>query len=170
MGAVRDRLVRLAYRFVWNQEDAEDAVQDALVAAHEKAGSLREADKWWSWVSRIVVQRCRLLGRRTQLGRRHIEPYAMESSRREPENPPAIPSDRGESLRSLLMELPQRQHEVMVLRHLQGMPFEEIARVLDIAPATARVHARAGRETLRSLILKRDPDWFDRTGRPGGEL
>ena len=71
---------------------------------------------------------------------------------------------------SLLMELPQRQHEVMVLRHLQGMPFEEIARVLDIAPATARVHARAGRETLRSLILKRDPDWFDRTGRPGGEL
>ena len=160
--AMRNRLVRLAFRFMWNQEDAEDVVQDALAIAHEKAGTLRDHGKWWSWLCRIVVQRCRVRGREASRWKRHQEPYRTEVRRRIRQTLPADSSDVKASVRELLAELPPRQQEVIVLRHLQGMPYEEIARLLDIAPATARVHARAGLETLRELMLTRHPDWIDR--------
>ena len=49
-GTVRDRLVRLAYRFLWNHDDAEEVAQDALTIAQAKAGGLRDRRKWWSWM------------------------------------------------------------------------------------------------------------------------
>ena len=60
----RDRLVRLAYRFVWNRDDAEDVVQEALARAHERASTLKEHEKWISWVTRMVIHGCHLQGRR----------------------------------------------------------------------------------------------------------
>ena len=39
--SIRDRLVRLAYRFVWNHDDAEEIAQDALATACERSGELR---------------------------------------------------------------------------------------------------------------------------------
>jgi len=48
--AIRDRLFRLAYRLLWNHDDAEDAVQNVLAAALTKGGQLRDGDKWWPWI------------------------------------------------------------------------------------------------------------------------
>ena len=48
--SVRGRLVRLAYRFLWNVDDAEDVAHEALATAHERAADLRDETKWWSWV------------------------------------------------------------------------------------------------------------------------
>ncbi|MCH7885647.1 MAG: hypothetical protein IIC01_10400, partial [Planctomycetes bacterium] len=76
--SVRDRLVRLAYRFLWNRDDAEDAVQEALTVAHQKRSALRDSSKWWSWVRRIVVQQCRVSGRRSAMRRIHAERRASE--------------------------------------------------------------------------------------------
>ena len=71
------------------------------------------------------------------------------------------PTERRDVLRRLIQQLPRRQEEVIVLRHLEGMSYQETAAVLGIAPATARAHAYAGRETLRHLLLTKHPDWFD---------
>ena len=163
---MRDRLVRLAYRFLWNPQDAEDVVQDALTAAHQQAGDLRNADRWWSWVCRIVVHRCHEHGRQMLRRKRHEQPLRIEAERRHAEQVADDVADRMELLRKLLPELPRRQHEVIVLRHLQGMSYVEIADILSITTTTARVHARAGREGLRRLMLGRHPDWFEGRSRP----
>ena len=68
--------------------------------------------------------------------------------------------ERTEMVRMLLSELPPRQRDVVTLRHLEGMAYEGIAAMLEISTATARVHARAGRETLRRLLLERYGDFF----------
>jgi RNA polymerase sigma-70 factor (ECF subfamily) len=166
--SVRDRLVRLAYRFVWNREDAEDVVQDALVAAHERKADLREGGGWWSWVCRIVIQRCHLHGRERLRRKRHQEPYEAEAARRMSQSTAEEPTELKEMVRSLLEQLPRRQHEVIVLRHLQGMTYDQIAKVLDISSATARVHARAARERLRELVLERHASMLDGTAATGG--
>ena len=159
--SARDQLVRLAYRFLWNRDEAEEVAQDALMTAHERARDLREVDKWWPWVCRIVVQRCRLRGRDRHQRDRHAEPYAVEVTRREREAGDADSSELVELVKSLLGELPPRQYEVIVLHHLHGMGYDEVAEVLGIAAATARVHARAGREALRKLVLNRSPHALD---------
>ncbi len=151
---MRDRLVRLAYRFLWNREEAEDAAHDALETAQAHEGTLRDADSWWPWVCRIVVQRCRLRGRQVQRWQQHREPYRVEVDRRSRGASSDDLSEEAEALKQLLPQLPPRQYEVTVLRHLQGMSFEEIGDVLGISPATARVHAKAAREGLRDLVAR----------------
>jgi len=158
--SARDKLFRLAYRLLWNRADAEDAVQDALLTAYERSSQLRDSEKWWPWVCRIVVQRCRLVGRRASLRRRHEQAFADLSPTLE-----TARSSGSAELKTLVIklldELPRRQREVLVLRHLQGMAFGEIAEVLGLSPETARVHAQRGRERLAALIAGRRPQWMD---------
>jgi RNA polymerase sigma-70 factor (ECF subfamily) len=152
----RERLFRLAYRFTWSHADAEDAVQGAMTAAWQHARNLRDETKWWTWLCSIVVQRCRELRRKSSTWQRHAEPYGRHASAPGASSGEAAAmSDR---VRELLPRLAPRQYEVIVLRHLQGMDFEEIAGVLGISASTARVHAQAGREALRGLLFAESAD------------
>lgn len=156
---MRHGLVRLAYRFVWNLDDAEDAVQEALHAAEARRAQLQESTKWWSWLCKIVVQKCHTLGREKARRRRHLDRYQLD--RPAPSEPQPDQSAETRAVRSMLPRLPPRQRDVLVLRHLQGLDYGEIAEILDIAPATVRVHAKAARESLSALLKRRHPDWFD---------
>jgi len=156
--SVRQRLVRVAYRFLWNRDDAEDAAQEALAVAIAKSGKLRDSEKWWPWLCKIVVRQCHLQGRR-KLRRGRNDSWAMPASANV--WAASIPAERAEVkalVRQLLGELPRRQHDVLVLRHFEEMPFEQIAEVLSISAATARVHAQQGRERLMELVLRHYPD------------
>lgn len=164
---VRDRLVRLAYRFLWNQDDAEDVVQDALVKAHQHEHELRDADKWWSWVCRIVVHACHTHGRRKQVRARH-EPILRERARADSEASQRVRSDSKADVLHHISALPKRQREVLVLHHLEEMSYERISQVLGISIATARVHAQAARESLRERMLRDAPELFGRGKRKDG--
>ncbi len=161
--AIRTRLVRLAYRFLWNQADAEDAVHDALLTAGRKADDLREDENWWSWICKIVVNRCFDRGRKTGTRKRHEDNYKIHVTQRVAGDSGRDESQGGlDAIRTALVDLPRRQREVLVLLHIEGMSYDQIGRVLEMSPSTARVHARAGREGLRKVMLGQHPDWFDR--------
>ena len=150
------RLVRLAFRFLWDRHEAEDAVQDALFTAHRQADQLREQDKWWGWLCRIVVHRCLRSGRDRRRSIPLSEDLDVADGRRENTQHQAS-TERKQAVRLLMAELPRRQREVIVLRHLEGLSFERIGELLGVTQATARVHAMAGRERLRTLMLERHP-------------
>ncbi len=166
--SVRDRLVRLAYRFLWNQHDAEDAVHDAIAIAQQRGDELRDRSKWWSWMCRIVISRCHQQGRRKARHQQHEADIrrAHESAAESPPLPGLVDS---ETIRRLIARLPARQREVLVLKHLQQMSYGEIGAVLGITASTARVHAKAAREALRELVLADDPAWFDRDSKQSGD-
>lgn len=157
----RDRLVRLAYRFLWNRDDAEDVAQDALLKAEQRDSPLRDADKWWSWLARVVVNGCYEKRRRSEVQHRHEPLVRLELGQRVEagvRDDGTTGSTDSNWLVPLISELPRRQQEVVVLRHLEGMGYDEIAEMLGITRSTARVHARAGLEALRELILQRCPE------------
>jgi RNA polymerase sigma-70 factor (ECF subfamily) len=151
--AARDRLVRLAFRFVWNRDDAEDVVQESLAAAHGHRETLREPDRWWSWLRRIVIHRCHTAGRRKRTRARHgLRLAASNTAETDAAGEGLGAAELKELVWRALPGLPERQKEVVVLRHLEGMSYEQIGELLEIAPATARVHAKAGLESLRSML------------------
>jgi len=158
----RKQLVRLAFRFVWNLDDAEDAVQEALHTAEAKRSQLRVSAKWWSWLCKIVVQKCHTQGRQDSTRRRHLERYRLE--RPADSSSHAELSAESQALRAVLPKLPPRQRDVLVLRHLQGIDDAQISEILGIAPSTVRVHARAAKESLCTLLKQRHPDWFESGG------
>ena len=153
----RRRLVQLACRFVWNQADADDAVQEALAAAERQEDQLRERSKWWSWLCRIVVRQC-LLARRSGL-RRVKREHAAATRGVSAVDDRIERNEQAALVRSAIERLPDQQRMAITLRHLEEMSYDRIAQIMEITPSTARGHVRAGREAMRGAIVRREPDF-----------
>jgi RNA polymerase sigma-70 factor (ECF subfamily) len=163
VNARRGALLRLAYRFCWNAEDAEDAVQDALLLAAERRDQLHEPGKLWPWVCSIVVRQCHDLLRRAGRRRRVESPAVAEDAAQQAGGSAQELSARREFaavVRDCIAELPERQRAALVLKDLEGMSYEQIAEVMGIAESTARVTVRNAREAVREAALRRSPDAF----------
>jgi RNA polymerase sigma-70 factor (ECF subfamily) len=158
----RGQLVRLAYRFLWNWHDAEDAVQDALALAEQKRSQLKDHGKWAFWVRRIVIQQCHLQRRRsTRWSTVWVRLKHQLGARQQPSGGDLGAAELSPIVKELIASLPERQQTALVLRHLEHMDYSAIAAVMQVAESTVRVHVRSGRETLRKAILKRYPEWAE---------
>ena len=76
--AMRDRLYHVGRAMLWSDEDAADAVQEAMLTAWKKRRALRDEDRFEAWFIRVFVSRCRDM-QRSQIRRR----AAMESAAKE---------------------------------------------------------------------------------------
>ncbi len=164
VNARRQALLRLAYRFCWNAEDAEDAVQNALLLAAQRRGQLHEPGKLWPWVCSIVVRQCHDLLRRAGRRRRAEGPAWADGGRTGGDEAADERSARREFaavVRDCMDELPERQRAALVLRELEGMSYEQIAEVMSITESTARVTVRNAREALRAAAVRRAPGAFE---------
>ena len=149
----RAELVRLAHRFVWSPDDAEDIVHDAILHARRNRDQLRDPAKANPWLRRIVVQRAILHLRKTYRRRRVLE----AAGRAEPV--PAIDPVREaarieeiQALRAAIEQLPTQQQIAVTLRHLEGMEYPRIAEIMDVAESTVRFHVRQARLALAARL------------------
>jgi RNA polymerase sigma-70 factor, ECF subfamily len=138
------RLVRFS-RSVVGDVDAEDCVQEALIAAWRKIGTLQDPVAFGSWVLRITARRCL---RRTRFLSRFLQWSSLEG-RPEPANPGGTETV---DVENILSHLAPRQRAVMHLTVIEGLSDSEIAEALGIRPASARAHRRRAREALRTLL------------------
>ena len=72
----------------------------------------------------------------------------------------AATSEAREALHAALAELPEDQRAVIVLRGLEGLPFEEVARILGIKKPTAESRMARAKEKLRGLLGR----WLEEDG------
>ncbi len=150
-------LHRLALRMGAEAADAADVVQEAFLRAARHTGGLPDTDEGArAWLVRVVVNLCRDAGRRSRTRERAHAILAKQ--------PPAEPTPDGgvlarEAVRSALRALPPRQRALVVLCELEGLERKEAARLLGIAPVTARWHLAAGRRALAErLAAWREPE------------
>lgn len=146
-------LVGLAFVLTGDRATAEDLAQDALLAAHRKWDELADYDDPGAWVRRAVANRSASVWRR-----RARELRAMTRLRaRAVEVIPALDAPDDEFW-DTVRALPARQAQCVALRYLEDRPTEEIAEILEIAPATVRVHLHEGRATLARQLGEPDED------------
>lgn len=128
--------VQLAYAMVGSREEAEEIVQDAVVALAER---WRRVDRPGPYLRRSVVNGAiGLLRHRGVVMRHRIDPP-----------PPGEPAHLVE-LRDCLLRLPERQRAAVVLRYVAGLDDEGIADALGCRRATVRSLVSRGLTTLRS--------------------
>lgn len=128
---------------------ADDAVQEALIAAHRGLRGFRGEAELTSWLHRITVNACqRLLRARRELP---LESLPEPSSRLSPERSLAAHQAR-ELLARGLATLPEEQREAVALRELSGLSYTEIARVCGCSEGTVRSRIARGRERLRTWL------------------
>lgn len=158
LAAMRPRLIRLARRFLWNDHDAEEIAQEALVLAWRKADRLRDASRRDAWTYRCTVNLAM-----NRLRRRHGRPMpAPESlaSAMEAAGTAMQTSELACQVRTAMSGLAARQQAALILREMEGLSYEEVAAILGTRSATARLLVHRARENLRQTLLRQSPDSF----------
>jgi RNA polymerase sigma-70 factor (ECF subfamily) len=137
------RLARLSSR---NSQDAEDALQDAMLSAHKGAGSFRHDAAVSSWLHRIVVNAC--LDRLRHNNARHGAPL---------EDVHAVADHTGRVETAIvvhraLLRLPVEQRAAVVAVDMQGYSVAETARLLGVAEGTVKSRCARARARLASAL------------------
>jgi RNA polymerase sigma-70 factor, ECF subfamily len=137
------RLARLSSR---NSQDAEDALQDAMLSAHKGAGSFRHDAAVSSWLHRIVVNAC--LDRLRHNNARHGVPM---------EDVHAVADHTGRVETAIvvhraLLRLPVEQRAAVVAVDMQGYSVAETARLLGVAEGTVKSRCARARARLASAL------------------
>ncbi len=142
-------LFGLAVSLLGHEADAEDAVQETLAGAYRGLGGFGERSSVKTWLTRILVrQAARQFRRRASRGK----VIRLESAR-SPEVAGATQSaDVRMDVQRAILDLADEHREVIVLREMQGLTYDEIAESLDVPRGTveSRLH-RARRELARML-------------------
>jgi len=137
------RLARLTTR---SPEDAEDALQDAMLSAHRGAGSFRHDAAVGSWLHRIVVNACLDRLRRAKAHRtvplEDVYPVADRSAQVET----AIVVERA------LARLPIGQRAAIVAVDMQGYSVADTARLLGVPEGTVKSRCARARARLAELL------------------
>ena len=137
------RLARLTTR---TPEDAEDALQDAMLSAHRGAGSFRYDAAVHSWLHRIVVNACLDRLRRAK---------AHPTTPLEDIYPVADRTAQVETaivVQHALMRLPVEQRAALVAVDMQGYSIADTAQMLGVAEGTVKSRCARGRVRLAQLL------------------
>jgi RNA polymerase sigma-70 factor (ECF subfamily) len=151
VGAARpglDRAYRLAGLLLGDAQEAEDAVQDALVVAWQSFATLREVDRFGAWFDRILVNGCR-----DRLRRRNVVRFI-------PMEPGIDPAGRDpfqgfierDALLAGLVRLTPDERIVVVLRFWADLPLEAIADRLGWPLGTVKSRLHRALERLRETL------------------
>jgi RNA polymerase sigma-70 factor (ECF subfamily) len=146
------RFYRLAVRLLGNRSDAEDAVQDAFVAAWRWLTEFRGEAAFSSWMYRIVINRCLVLLR----SRRRAIP--VDDLGEQPCPYGASPEytaesrNRATALQRALQDLPTDQRTCWILRELHELSYEDIASIVGASPDAVRGRLYRARRTLAEVM------------------
>jgi RNA polymerase sigma-70 factor (ECF subfamily) len=142
------------YRIVRNVADAQDLTQEAFIKALQRQDQLKDDLKAAHWLSRIATNTAiDFLRRNGRVAFCEID-QAPESHDESPEDI-LLRSEQRDFLEDGLRLLTARERAALMLRDVEGLPAEEVARRLDCSKATVRSHIANARIKFRRYMEKR---------------
>ncbi len=151
------RVMGHAYRLLGNHAEAEDVTQEAMLRLWKIAPDWRQGEaKVTTWLYRVVANLC------TDL-RRRARGVALDSIP-EPEDGRASVTDhmqaeaRAEALQTALDQLPDRQRQAVVLRHIEGLANPEIAEIMEITTEAVESLTARGKRALTAALAGRQEE------------
>jgi RNA polymerase sigma-70 factor (ECF subfamily) len=160
------RLLIVARRFLRNEEDARDAVQDAFVSAFRAIHDFDGRARLGTWLHRILVnaalQKLRTQQRRPEQQMDDFLPAFLEDGHRANPGPRWSESaaqvlERRETralVRSCIDRLPEAYRIVLLLRDIDEVDTDETARLLGINTGAVKTRLHRARQALRTLLDK----------------
>lgn len=155
----------LIYRMVRDRTLAEDLAQEAFIRAFNAIGSYNTSYKFSNWIFKIANNHTidHLRKRKLDTISIHGSPHAttedeMSRSRlvieAEDENPHDLLEHRelGSQIEAAIGELRPEYRTVILLRHVEGHAYEEIAEIMDLPLGTVKTYLHRARNELKKLL------------------
>jgi len=160
MNTYGDYLLRTAYLLVKDHHTAEEAVQDTFITAFEKIHQLEDEQKLKSWLTTIVINRCRAQMRKWSWKNIFTTYDVFERIK---ENEPAqSPEDfilkmaQNEKISDAILQLDYKYREVITLFYFNDMKIKEIARHIQSYENTVKSRLKRARILLKQIVMKGD--------------
>ncbi len=150
-----DRIYNLCRYLVRDPRDAQDAAQDVFLKAYRGLKDFRPDSSLYTWIYRIAVN--------TSLDyRRRSRREASREAALSDDLPSAQPlpdqvyesKEITEAIQAALPRLREKLRAPIVLREIEGLSYEEIAKVLDLSVGTVKSRISRARDELRNLLRK----------------
>lgn len=163
----QDRIYNVILKIVSNPDDAAELTQETFVKVIEKVTSFRAKSSFYTWLFRVAVNTalnfCRKQFRvTTQSLDAEVKPANSESAAKlsdflKNENEPdpvevAKTKETGELILKALARLPEDHRVVIVLRDIESMTYDEIARTLKLELGTVKSRISRARAELREIL------------------
>lgn len=161
------RMLNIAYRITDDQEDAVEVVQEVFLAAYRHIGTFRRESKFSTWLTTITINLSRNRLKQTKARRSRIPlsldaPLPATDGELLPDPPSGEPSvlDRLErrdvtaKVQDCIRELDPDFREVIVLRDMQDLSYEEIGAALQLAAGTVKSRLFRAREAVKECLKR----------------
>ena len=169
----------LALRMTGSPQDAEDMAQEAFLKAYRSLPEFRGDSKFSVWLYRIVSNVC-LDHLRRQSRRPTVSLITEDEDGEEQEwdlpdesfSPERLLEQKltREAVQKGLAQLPEEQRQILLLREIRGLSYEEIAGILSLEPGTVKSRIFRARKRLCAILQREGniPDRYASNGSRGG--
>lgn len=150
----------IAYHYAGNREDALDLTQEVFVSIFKNLDGFKVEFSLLPWVKRITVNRCLNFLRdrkqslsldRTDEDGDSIRDHLSSSEDTESQ---VFYLDTKQSLEKAIRNLPPNERMAVILRHMKGMKYEEIAKIMNLPLGTVKTSLHRGRNNIKESLKK----------------
>jgi RNA polymerase sigma factor (sigma-70 family) len=151
----KNKLFRFAFKFLGNEEEAKDVVQEVLIKVWNGREQMEEVQNWEAWCMKIT--RNLSLDRIRSMTRKQTEPIEVSYNLQHESLTPHETAEARESMQRItefIADLPDKQRQVMHLRDVEGYSYNEICDILEIDLNQVKVNLFRARNSVREKLTK----------------
>lgn len=152
----RELVYRVAYRFLGDSDDIEDAVQQTFIEVYRSLPGYEAKSKFTTWLYRIAINvSIQFLRKRKNSNKfEYIDPERIEDKSRTDGKSSCESNELQNQVRMALKKLALKKRIVVILHDLEGITMEEIANIRNIPLGTVKSRLFHGREELKKKLSK----------------
>lgn len=158
----QQRVMAISWRMLGNQADARDACQEVFLRVYKYLGRFKQDQEFFAWLYRITVNVCRDILKQRQHHTDRFRSFGADSAPEIREIPAEhesaeqalIQAQRRELISRAIATLPFKERASIVLRDVEGLSTDEVARVLKSSATTVRSQISSGRRKIRDYCRR----------------
>jgi RNA polymerase sigma factor (sigma-70 family) len=151
----KNKLYRFALKFLGNEEEAKDVVQEVFIRVWNGRDQMNEVQNWEAWCMRITKNLS--LDRIRSITRKQTQPIEETFDVRHDALSPHDSTEIDESMQRIaefISSLPEKQRQVIHLRDVEGYSYNEICDILELDMNQVKVNLFRARTSVREKLTK----------------
>lgn len=158
VAAYSEKIYRLSLSILQHQEDAEDVTQDVFTTVYSSIAQFKQDAQLSTWMYRITVNKCQELIRRKSRKKRFgfmTSLDQLESTKTSDFMHPGVElenKERAAILFNAINRLPENQRLAFTMHKLEGIPYDEIAQILNVTLASIESLLYRAKQQLKQSL------------------